>query len=131
MNRRQVSTSAPLVKELGLLNKLYLLCGIFLLAALFYNHFQLVRFEIPLDYNEAMVPTVTATIVNGDSPFSLESQPARTSLYPVLFNLVVAPLTLIFGIMSSTGVVLNQLSAYSVIVLPVLIILALNVLSQS
>lgn len=75
----------------------YLLCAVVALVALLHNHWQTIFFELPLDYNETASLTVTATIVEGGNPYSLESQPSRTSLYPVLINIVVAPLTKLFG----------------------------------
>lgn len=75
----------------------YLFAAAVLLGALAYNHYQVLHYPYPLDYNEAAVPTVTATLVEGGNPFALENQPARTSVYPIMINLVVAPLTLVFG----------------------------------
>lgn len=74
-----------------------MLCGILLLLALLHNHFQLITHEVPLDYNETGMLVITGTIAEGENPYSLESQPNRTSVYPVLYNSLVAPLSLVFG----------------------------------
>lgn len=60
-------------------------------------HSQIVSHPVPLDLNEAAFPTVTATIASGESPYSFKNQPARMSLYPVLYNIVVVPFSLTFG----------------------------------
>ena len=76
---------------------LYLSAAAVLLAALLYNHYQVIHFPHPLDYNEAAMLTVTEPIVDGGNPFARENQPARTSVYPVLVNMLAAPLTTVFG----------------------------------
>ena len=73
-----------------------LCCAAFLLA-LAHMHSQIVSHPVPLDLNEAAFPTVTATIASGESPYSFKNQPARMSLYPVLYNIVVVPFSLAFG----------------------------------
>ncbi|MDG2410290.1 MAG: hypothetical protein P8M21_00485 [Halioglobus sp.] len=40
---------------------------------------------------------ITSTIADGANPFSLESQPVHISLYPVLYNIVVAPISNTLG----------------------------------
>ena len=81
----------------NIINQLFLFCSVLFFLALAYNHFQIVTYEMPLDAIEGAMPTVTATIAAGENPYSLENQPARASLYPVLYNIVVAPFTLVFG----------------------------------
>ena len=76
---------------------LYLAAAAVLLAALLHNHYQVIHFPYPLDYNEAAMLTVTETIVEGGNPFARENQPTRTSVYPVTVNLLAAPLTTVFG----------------------------------
>ncbi len=78
-------------------NSLYLIAvGVFALA-IAYNHLQIITHEYTLDYNETGMLVTTATIAEGGNPYSLESQPIRISLYPVLYNVLVAPLTRVFG----------------------------------
>jgi hypothetical protein len=85
------------VKSAGIINCVYLtLCALFLIALL-HNHYQLINYKLPLDYNEAAMLTITETILDGDSPHSLKSQPSRISLYPVLYNYLVAPISVVFG----------------------------------
>jgi hypothetical protein len=79
------------------LNGLYLVCVIAFVTGIIYNHFKLISHAFPLDYNETGMLVVTSTIAQGDNPYSLESQPTRISLYPVLYNIVVAPLSNVFG----------------------------------
>ncbi|WP_101756545.1 glycosyltransferase family 39 protein [Oceanicoccus sp. KOV_DT_Chl] len=75
----------------------YFVAILLVLCALLYNHFQMISASIPLDYNEAAQPTVTATIASGENPYTLKNQPSRASVYPVLYNIIVAPLTFVFG----------------------------------
>jgi hypothetical protein len=76
---------------------LYFLASIVFFLALVHNHYQIITYPIPLDANEAVMPTVTATIAAGENPNSFESQPARFSVYPVLYNIIVAPFSSVFG----------------------------------
>ena len=66
-------------------------------AGLFWNHYNLIFYPALLDYNEGAMPVITQTILSGGSPYSLESQPARISVYPPLYNYIVAPFSLYFG----------------------------------
>lgn len=75
----------------------YIGAVILLLSALLHNHYQLISSTIPIDYNEAAMPTITATIAAGENPYSIDNQPARASLYPPLYNIIVAPISLIVG----------------------------------
>jgi hypothetical protein len=93
-------------------NSVYILCGILFSLVLLYHHFQLITFETPLDYNEAGMLTLTDTIASGKNPYSLESQPTRTGIYPALYNRVVAPLTSIFG---NTLVLHRAVSAFFIL----------------
>lgn len=79
------------------LNGLYLVCVIAFVTGILYNHFKLISHAFPLDYNETGMLVITSTIAQGDNPYSLESQPARMSLYPALYNVLVAPLSHVFG----------------------------------
>ncbi len=79
------------------IDRLYQVCAIGFLALLAYHHALLVSHELPLDYNEGGMLVITGTISDGGNPFAIESQPARTSVYPVLYNLLVAPATIVFG----------------------------------
>jgi len=76
---------------------LYTLCGAALLLGLAWHHYQLVTYELPLSYTEPATVTVTGTLAEGGNPHSLQSQPTRISLYPVLGNLIVVPFTYVFG----------------------------------
>jgi 4-amino-4-deoxy-L-arabinose transferase-like glycosyltransferase len=87
-----------LQNKLGMaLNSLYLICVVSFVIAIAHNHVMLISHEYPLDYNEAGMLVTTSTIAKGDNPFSLESQPSRISLYPVLYNILVAPLSVVLG----------------------------------
>jgi hypothetical protein len=78
-------------------NSIYLVITIVVILGLLHNHYQMIISPIPLDYNEAAQPTITATITSGENPYTIKNQPARSSVYPVLYNIIVAPLTKIFG----------------------------------
>ena len=80
-----------------IINSLYLIAVGFFALAIAYNHLQIITHEYTLDYNETGMLVTTATIAEGGNPYSLESQPIRISLYPVLYNVLVAPLTRVFG----------------------------------
>jgi hypothetical protein len=79
------------------INSLYLMVVALFATAIAYNHLQIITHEYTLDYNETGMLVTTATIAEGGNPYSLESQPIRISLYPVLYNILVAPLTRVFG----------------------------------
>lgn len=79
------------------INSLFLLSVVCFFIALAYNHAQLIWQEFPLDYNENGMLVITSTIAQVDNPFSIQSQPARISVYPVLYNIVVAPLSNVLG----------------------------------
>jgi len=76
---------------------LLLACSFTLFGALLYHHCQLILLAVPLDYNEAGMLSITSLIATGENPFSLANQPMHTFVYPVLYNIVVAPLTWVFG----------------------------------
>lgn len=75
----------------------YTLCVAVFLALTAYHSVQLILYPLPLSYIEPSILTVTDYIASGHNPYSLEAQPARTSVYPVLYNIIAAPLTDIFG----------------------------------
>lgn len=68
-----------------------------MLGGLIWNHFQLISYPGLLDYNEGAMPTITQTIGSGSSPYALENQPARISVYPPLYNVLVVPFSMAFG----------------------------------
>jgi hypothetical protein len=78
-------------------SSLYLMVVVVFAIAIAHNHLQIIAHEYTLDYNETGMLVTTATIAEGGNPYSLESQPIRISLYPVLYNILVAPLTRVFG----------------------------------
>src|SRR5262245_7571825 len=84
-------------KPVTLITNLYLICVAVFVIGIAYNHVKLITHAFPLDYNETGMLVITSTIAQGDNPFSLESQPVRISLYPVLYNVVVAPFSRVFG----------------------------------
>jgi 4-amino-4-deoxy-L-arabinose transferase-like glycosyltransferase len=75
----------------------FLVCITCFIIALAYNHFNLIFHRFPLDYNEAGILVTTSAIAQWVNPYSLESQPSLISLYPVLYNIIVAPLSHVFG----------------------------------
>ncbi|NND66279.1 MAG: hypothetical protein HKN19_01715 [Halioglobus sp.] len=98
MNAASTGATVPIASTPGkIVTLIYLVAAAALLATLLHNHYQVLNFPHPLDFNEGAVLTVTATIVEGGNPYSLESQPARTSVYPAMGNLVAAPFAAVFG----------------------------------
>ena len=90
--------TANYLAKLGIaLNSIYLACIILFAVGITYNHIQLISHDYPLDYNEGGMLAITSTIEQGGNPYSLQSQPARISVYPILYNLLVAPLSQAFG----------------------------------
>ena len=79
------------------LNSIYLTCIILFASGITYNHIQLISHEYPLDYNEGGMLVITSTLEQGESPYSLQSQPARISVYPILYNSLVAQFSRAFG----------------------------------
>ena len=79
------------------INSLYLVCVTSFVIGIAYNHINLISHPFPLDYNEEFHLVITSTIAQGENPFSLQSQPSKMSVYPVLYNILVAPLSLVFG----------------------------------
>jgi hypothetical protein len=68
---------------------------LFLLAL--HNHFQLVTHPHPLEYTEPGMLTITGTFAAGDNPYALPAQPMLISTYTPLYNLLIAPLSHVFG----------------------------------
>ncbi|MFK7977380.1 MAG: hypothetical protein AB8C02_14690 [Halioglobus sp.] len=79
------------------LNALYVLCSLIFVAAVAHHHVQLIQYPLPLSYIEPAISAVTDYIASGKNPYALESQPSRTSVYPVLYNIMAAPLSDAFG----------------------------------
>jgi 4-amino-4-deoxy-L-arabinose transferase-like glycosyltransferase len=79
------------------LQSVLLLAALLVLVGLLWNHYQLISYPTPLDYNEGGMQAITETIASGSNPYSLESQPARISVYPPLYNLITVPISAIFG----------------------------------
>jgi hypothetical protein len=84
----QSSTFIGYVYSLGVAVVLFFLCFV---------HLSLINYDTPLDYNEAAMTTVTATIISNENPHSYQNQPSRTSVYPLLYNIAIAPTALVFG----------------------------------
>lgn len=76
---------------------LYLVCIASFAIGVGYHHVKLVSHDLPLDFAESSMLTVTSTIAAGINPYDLESQPSNISLYPVLYNMISAPLSLFLG----------------------------------
>src|SRR5687768_2546675 len=76
---------------------LYVLGIALLLALLAHNHFQIVTAPFPLDYLEGTMPIITGLIASGRNPYAYAQQPEYTYVYPPLYNIIVAPLSAIFG----------------------------------
>ncbi|MFT4520391.1 MAG: hypothetical protein ACI9JM_002794 [Halioglobus sp.] len=84
--------------KLGMaINGLFMICIACFVIAIAHNHFNLISHGFPLDYNEGGMLVTTSAIAQWVNPYSLESQPSLISLYPVFYNILVAPLTHVFG----------------------------------
>jgi hypothetical protein len=57
----------------------------------------MIRADVPLDYYESSMPSITGVIAAGQNPYTRDFQPALMSVYPPLYNIFVAPLTWVFG----------------------------------
>lgn len=61
------------------------------------HHFYIISAAIPLDLYEGTMPLITGIIADGHNPYTREFQPQAADVYPPLYNMVVAPLTGLFG----------------------------------
>jgi len=75
----------------------YLLAVLAFIALLVRHHVTLVMMPIPLDLYEGQMPLITGIIASGHNPYTAEFQPQAMSVYPPLYNLLVAPLTAMFA----------------------------------
>ena len=76
---------------------LYLIAGLSLVAALLFNHHQIVNARYAIDYYEGAMSAITGLIAEGHNPYAYEFLPQFTNPYPPLYNLIAAPLTHWFG----------------------------------
>ncbi|MFK8049904.1 MAG: hypothetical protein AB8B81_15865 [Halioglobus sp.] len=68
-----------------------------LLLCLVHHHWQIISAPVPLDLYEGTMPLITGIIAEGFNPYTREFQPHAADVYPPLYNILVAPLTHIFG----------------------------------
>jgi hypothetical protein len=61
------------------------------------HHYYIISAAIPLDLYEGTMPFITGIIADGHNPYTREFQPIAMDVYPPLYNLLVAPLTHLFG----------------------------------
>ncbi len=76
---------------------LYAACSALLFLGLVYHHWQIIVAPIPLDLYEGTMPLITGIIADGNNPYTRAFQPQAADVYPPLYNLLVAPLSLLFG----------------------------------
>ena len=67
------------------------------ISGLLYHHAQIIFSSVPLDLYEGQMPLITGIIADGNNPYTRPFQPQAMSVYPPLYNIVVAPLSGIFG----------------------------------
>lgn len=60
-------------------------------------HYRIITAPIPLDYYEGQMLVITDIIASGGNPYTAGFQPQAMSVYPPLYNILAAPLTLLFG----------------------------------
>lgn len=68
-----------------------------LFLALIYHQWQIIIAPVPLDLYEGTMLLITGIIAEGGNPYTLAYQPQAADVYPPLYNIIVAPLTSIFG----------------------------------
>ena len=67
------------------------------LLGLVYHHWQIITAPIPLDLYEGTMPLITGIIADGNNPYTRPFQPQAADVYPPLYNMLVAPLSQLFG----------------------------------
>ena len=72
-------------------------------ALLLQHHGEIITAPVPLDLYEGTAPQITGIIARGENPYSFEHQPAAAYVYPPLYNILVAPLTGVFGSIREPG----------------------------
>jgi hypothetical protein len=68
-----------------------------LLFGLLHYHWQIITAPVPLDLYEGTMPLITGLIADGHNPYTREFQPQAADVYPPLYNIIVAPLSWVFG----------------------------------
>ncbi len=68
-----------------------------LLLLLVHHHWQIITAPVPLDLYEGTMPLATSIIADGGNPYTRQFQPQAADVYPPLYNILMAPLTLLFG----------------------------------
>jgi hypothetical protein len=76
---------------------LYPGCLALFFLALLYHHGLIIAAPVPLDLYEGTMPLITGIIADGHNPFTRPFQPQAADVYPPLYNMVVAPLSLLMG----------------------------------
>ncbi|MEH6569395.1 MAG: hypothetical protein V7709_09980 [Halioglobus sp.] len=71
--------------------------ALILLLGLLHHHWQIITAPVPLDLYEGTMPLITSLIAEGNNPYTKAFQPQAADVYPPLYNMLVAPLTSIFG----------------------------------
>lgn len=61
------------------------------------HHWHILVAPVPLDLYEGTMLLVTGIIAEGGNPYTREFQPYAADVYPPLYNLLVAPLSHVFG----------------------------------
>ena len=67
------------------------------ISGLLHHHAQIIFSSVPLDLYEGQMPLITGIIADGNNPYTRPFQPQAMSVYPPLYNIVVVPLSVIFG----------------------------------
>lgn len=68
-----------------------------LLLGLLHYHWQIITAPVPLDLYEGTMPLITGLIADGHNPYTRAFQPQAADVYPPLYNIIVAPLSWVFG----------------------------------
>ena len=83
------------------------------LAGLLHHHAQIIFSPVPLDLYEGQMPLITGIIADGNNPYTRPFQPQAMSVYPPLYNIVVAPLS---GMFENTLLLHRLVSAFFIAV---------------
>jgi hypothetical protein len=80
-----------------LLHQCLFICSAIFIIGLLYHHSKLVLCDIPLDTFEPATSYITGILMSEQDPYSQELQPVAATVYPLLYNQLMAPLAKLLG----------------------------------
>ncbi len=96
----------------------YVLVACLLGVLLAYHHWLIVSAPFPLDYYEGTHLLITQIIAEGGNPYTREFQPQAMYVYPPLYNMLVAP----FSLLTEDGFTLHRATCAILIIASCLIV---------